>query len=367
MDIPTVVLIACVLFFAYRGYKAGLVLSAGRVLSLVGGYAASLLLATALSPWLEQQLDVSSLTAKLIAGIGLFIVVSAGISALIRMLFRLSPKKVQDSALMKWSGAGFGAASGYLIAVLTLWFYGLMMGAITIAAPEMGERMQAAAGINKSKDSVGQLLVEKTSTAIAQTFITPSEQENPLRQATALLMTQPQSTLQSIQRLSQDATLRALLQAPANQQVLLTGNTSDVVQLANFQQLRNNPDMQSLFGQEKLNDEELAKVIITFSQRAEHLKNDEKLQSLLQDPELQKQLADGNTLAVLTHPGGRELMSALLAPVESNPSGFNNLESNLEGNPNSIPASSQAAKPASKVYQWVDEKGRTHFTDQEPK
>ncbi len=366
MDISTVVLLACVSFFAYRGYKAGLILSAGRIVSLVGGYAASLLLATSLSPWLEQQLDLSELVAKLVAGIGLFVVVSAGISTLVKVVFRLSPKKLQDSALMRWSGAGLGAASGYLIAVLTLWFYGIMMGAIGVAAPEMGERMQNAAGMTQPNDSVGQLLVEKTSTAIAQTFITPDLRDDPLSQATALLVTQPQSTLQKLQRLSQDGDLRALLQAPANQQVLRNGEASDVVQLTNFQQLRKNPDMQSLFGQDKLNDEELAQLIITFWQRAERLQNDEQLQTLLKDPELQKQLAEGNTLAVLTHPGGRQLMSALLSPTPSSPDDLAP-QANDGSDSGSSPNPSQNAQPASKIYQWVDEQGRTHFTDKEPK
>ncbi|MGH1370777.1 MAG: CvpA family protein [Cellvibrionaceae bacterium] len=366
MDIPTVVLLVSVLFFTYRGYKAGLVLSAGRIASLLGGYAASLLLATTLSPWLQQQFDLSELVAKLVAGVGLFVVVSAGISALVRVLYRFSPKKLQDSMLMRWSGAGLGAASGYLIAVLTLWFYSLMLGAISVAAPEMGERMQNAAGVNTPNDSVGQLLVEKTSTAIAQTFITPSEQNDPLSQATALLLTQPQSTLQTLQRLSKDRNLRALLQAPANQQVLQSGDVSQVVQLANFQQLRKNPDMQSLFGQDKLKDEELAQVLVTFSQRAENLKNDEELQSLLQDPELQQQLAQGNTLAVLTHPGGRQLMSALLSPKQSNTQSLQG-ENPTDSDSDTASEAVQAAKPASKIYQWVDEQGRTHFTDKEPK
>lgn len=359
MDIPTVALLVCVLFFAYRGYKAGLVLSAGRILSLVGGYAASLFLADNLSPWVAQQLGVSDVVAKLIAGIGLFLVVSAGISTLVKLLFRLFPKKLQDSALMSWSGAGLGAVSGYLIAVLTLWFYGLMMGAISIAAPAMGERMKTAAGVNKSGESVGQLLVEKTSSAIAQTFLTSSNQGDLLTQATTLLVTQPQSTLQSLQRLSQDANLRALLQAPDNQRVLQQGDVSKVIALSSFQQLRKNPDMQSLFGKEQLNDEELAQLMVTYWKRAEHLKNDEALQQSLQDPELQEQLKAGNTLAVLRHPGGRKLMSALLSPIE---------ETATKTDSSVDPEIKEENEPreATQVYQWIDEKGRTHFTDREP-
>lgn len=363
MDIATIVLLLCVSFFTYRGYKAGLILSAGRILSLVGGYAASLLLAESLSPWLKQQLGMSDIAAMVLAAVGLFVIVSAGISSLVKMFFKRFPRTIRESALLSWSGAGLGAASGYLIAVLTLWFYSLMMGTISVAAPAMGERLNAAAGVNRATASVGQQLVDKTSSVLVQTVLQQTNQDDPMAQATALLMTQPQTTLQSLQRLSQDANLRSLLQSPNNQQVIATGKVTSIVQLPDFQRLRLTPDMQKLFPQEKLSDDQLAQLLFTYWQRAEALRNDEELQKALQDPQLQKSLKEGNTLAVLTHPGGSKLLSALLAPFPQESASSLSNASVLIPEQESRPAT---PKP-SKVYQWVDEQGRTHFTDKEPK
>jgi len=366
MDIATFVLLVCILFFTYRGYKAGLILSAGRILALVGGYAASLLLAEALSPWLEQQLGISDMAAMVLAGVGLFVIVSAGISSLVKMFFKRFPRSIRESALLRWGGAGLGGASGYLIAVLTLWFYSLMMGAISVASPAMGERLKTTAGLNKPTLSIGQQLVDKTSSVLVQTVLEQTNQDDPIAQASALLMTQPQTTLQSLQRLSQDANLRSLLQAPANQQIIATGQVANIVQLPDFQRLRQNPDMKKLFPQKQLSDDQLAQLLLTYWHRAESLRNDEQLQKALQDPQLQKSLKEGNTLAVLTHPGGSKLLSALLTPSPQERAGTSiDATEVLSEQENS--AETAAPPTPSEIYQWVDEQGKTHFTDKKPR
>ncbi len=59
-------------------------------------------------------------------------------------------------------------------------------------------------------------------------------------------------------------------------------------------------------------------------------------------------------------------MSALLSPKQSNTQSLQG-ENPTDSDSDTASEAVQAAKPASKIYQWVDEQGRTHFTDKEPK
>ncbi len=362
MDMITGVMIACVLFFAYCGYKAGFVLSLGRIASLVAGYGAALLLSQALSPWLQQQLGWSSAASLIVASLGLFIIISGGVNSLVKFLFRRFPKNFQHSWFMRWGGAGVGAVGGYLAAVVTLWFYTLLLGTINVASPAMGERLQKTAGLNSTEQSLGQQLVQKTTTVLANTVLEASPPQDPVAQATAMLIAHPQSTLETLQRLSQNSSLKALLQAPANQQVIAAGDTQAITALRDFKQLKQDPDMQLLFGEDKIKDQQLAELLVTYWHRAEHLSRDQELQKLLQDPELQEKLQQGNPMAVLTHPGGRKLLSALLKPIDENTNMQNSSTSSAE--PSSEQSHREPATSLDAVHQWVDDEGRTHFSDQ---
>ncbi len=362
MDMITGVMIACVLFFAYRGYKAGFVLSLGRIASLVAGYGAALLLSQALSAWLQQQLGWSAPASLIIASLGLFIVISGGVNSLVKFLFRRFPKTFQRSWFMRWGGAGVGATGGYLAAVVTLWFYTLLLSTINVASPTMGERLQKTAGLDTAEQSLGQQLVQKTTTVLANTVLEASAPQDPVAQATAMLMAHPQSTLEILQRLSQNSHLNALLKAPGNQQVIAAGDTQAIVALKDFKQLKQDPDMQLLFGEDKITDQQMAQLLVTYWRRAEHLSNDQELQQLLQDPELQKKLQQGNPMAVLTHPGGRKLLGALLKPIDENTDPANSNSPSTASPPEE--PDREPATSLDNVHRWVDDEGRTHFSDQ---
>ena len=91
------------------------------------------------------------------------------------------------------------------------------------------------------------------------------------------------------------------------------------------------------------------------------MRNDAELQKVLQDPELQKNLQNGNVLAVLTHPGGNKLLKALLSPSAST------ADKQTEDSSSSSTTESKTLPVNNQVYQWVDEEGRTHFSDEKPR
>lgn len=352
MDTANLVLLIAIAVFGYRGYRAGVFLSGGRIAALLAGYGASLTLAKPASSWLTQAFELSPWVSFTAASIGLFFLVSALVTTVISRLTKQLPLELQHAKAVRWGGAGLGVVTGCLIAVITLWFYNAMVGAISLSSPAMGQRLQAASGMDSNSPSAGQQLVNSASQLVADAVVKRSDSDDFAAQATALLMTQPQATMESFQRLGQDPAMLALLQTPENQQVLLTGNSDEITQLKDFQALRNNPDMQSLFGGEKINDQQLATLMSTFFTRSQQLQNDPQFQSLLQDPQLQEQLRSGNPLAILTNPKGSQLIAALLKP-----------QTNSSDEP---PIDTQpAATPNTTIYQWTDENGQRHFSDQQ--
>lgn len=151
-----------------------------------------------------------------------------------------------------------------------------------------------------------------TNTAYAAATPRPITADELITQASFLLMTNPQGTMQSLKRLGQSPQLNSLLNDPDNQQVLSRGNPEEIAELPEYQQLQQNPDVLMLFSQYQADDPRLASLLATYWQRSQQLQNNPEFQAVMEDPIIQEQLQAGNPLPLLTHPKGLQLLRSLL-------------------------------------------------------
>ncbi|WP_166990971.1 CvpA family protein [Pseudomaricurvus alkylphenolicus] len=368
MDIANTVILICIAFFAWRGYRAGALKACGQILALIAGYAGSLRFTESVAQTLEAQIQSPAIRYLTVA-VGLFVAASLAVKLLVYLMAKPLPEGFVKVPIVRWGGASVGAVAGFVIALLVLWFYGILTAALQ-QMPSTGIYAQLRENNPPpDSDSIGQKLVDRASHMVVHQIVQLSDDTSPSGTAMAQLMTQPAETLQTFQRLSQSSPLKALLSKPANQQVLLGGDKNAITNLPDFQALREQEDMRSLFPPGQVSDQQLADVMITYLQRGLALRQDPELQALLQDPEVQQQLQSGNPIGLLTHPKTSRLMTALLSTAEPSAAASEQEAPRGERSPPPADVSQEDAmpalpEPATRIYRWVDENGHTHYSDQ---
>src|SRR6187431_557324 len=91
MNTATIVFIVIVAFFIWRGYEKGFIGSITRILSWVIAYPAAIFFTKPLAKIILQYTPIEGLLVYLIAGCGIFLVVSLSVSALLTGLSKIIP------------------------------------------------------------------------------------------------------------------------------------------------------------------------------------------------------------------------------------------------------------------------------------
>ena len=164
-----------------------------------------------------------------------------------------------------------------------------------------------------------------------------------------------------------------LLGDPETQALLDRGDVKAVRNLPALRQLARNPDMLALAESAGLlNDTDsgsqaveaaLASHITDIWRRTNRVRNDQRVQQILNDPGFQQKLQTGNPLDLLTDTRLLKLADIIYADETLSD------EANT-ASPGSIqPANGPqpGADGEIKIFSWVDEDGRVHYSDTEKK
>ena len=96
----------------------------------------------------------------------------------------------------------------------------------------------------------------------------------------------------------------------------------------------------------------LARQLTSIWLRMQRMKNDQRVQEILEDPEFQRKIQSGNPLDLLTNAKLLELADIIF---EDN--GDEGIVEPGEGKPPNV------SKENKTVYSWTDENGRIHYSD----
>jgi uncharacterized membrane protein required for colicin V production len=383
MDVSLIIFIIVVAFFAYRGFRHGFVKSLSRISGLVAGYLAAILFATPVSGLIEQQFPLAGMAAFIIASLVLFVGAGIAVSVVFRLINKLIAEKETSSPLSCVGGAAIGLVMGLVVAIVVVWSFAFVR--------DMDAQDNAPGLRNTDSNTIEKLAGRVMGTALESVMSRADAQPEVINLSSAMIQS-PAEIAKRVQRLSASADLQTLLQDPQNQAVLDSGDIIALQELPAFQQLVNNPDMLALIKSAGMVDQSAtgnnsssknAEVVLATQMsdiwlRMEQVKNDQRVQEILNDPEFQQKIESGNPVTLLTNTRLLELAGIVFSDTgkqdqsEPDQSALEGLQSGVtESLRKEVPKQelSKQASPEKEtvIHQWVDENGRIHFSDEKHK
>ena len=357
MDWSLVIFLVVVLFFAFRGYKKGLLKSLARILSVLAGYICAILYTGQAAHIVETSFQLQGIAAFLFASAACFF----GAALLVGLLFRLIEKLMLEdesiSIASSLGGAAVGSATGVLLAIVIVWCVAFVRDSQPAAVPE------TAATTKPSK--IEKLANRAAGKAVASAMSLGSAEPEVVK-ITAALAEAPADMMQRAQRLAQSEDMKEILNDPRSQKALNSGNSEAVRQLPAFQRLMENTDMQALASASGLLDDTaqdnqsvdaaMAAQLTDIWGRAQRAKNNKRVQEIIGDAEFQQKIRSGNPMDLLTNDKLLELADIIFADESDQTSDNGQNSSNQQVGP----------KSDQKLYRWVDDSGRIHYSDVKP-
>jgi len=357
MDWSLVIFVVVILFFAYRGYKKGLLKSLARILSVVAGYSCAFLYTGQASVIVESHFQLQGIVAFIVASLACFFGAALIVGLLFWLIRKVLLKDRPVSVASSLGGAAVGSATGVLLAIVIVWCVTFVRDSRPEAVPEVA----ATTKPSKIEKLANQVAGKAVGSAMSLGSANPE-----VAKITGALAAAPAAMVQRAQRLANSEDMKEILNDPRSQSALNSGDTEAVRQLPAFQRLMKDSDMQALATAsglldeaEQSNQEVDAAMAAQFTDiwgRVQSAKNDTRVQEIIADAEFQQKIRSGNPLDLLTNDKLLELANIIFED-EADPAAA----SDQTGN-------NQQVKPESdkKLYRWVDDSGRIHYSDVKP-
>ena len=359
MDWPLIIFILILAYFAYRGFKKGLLKSLSRVLSLVAGYVAAILYAGTVSKLVESNTPLEGITAFVAASMMLFIVAGIAVNLLFRIIGSLMPEEHSQSKGSSFGGTAVGLAVGLVVAVSVVWGFAFVR--------DMKSEPELATAVQAPKSAIETFASSAASQVVSTAMNLGKARPEVVSLSTALIES-PGEIAQQAQRLANSDDINALLSDPENQAVINSNDLDALQALPAFKQLVKNPDLLALTksagmvdktGNTAAAEAELASQITDIWGRMQHVKNDVRVQEILSDPEFQQKIQSGNPIDMLSNAKLLELAD-IIFDDESSPTINKTNQVQAEQ-----PLTKQAEKKGTLIYSWTDKNGKKHYSDKQ--
>lgn len=348
MDLSLIIFLLVIVIFVYRGYRHGLLRSLARIFALAAGYFSVIFFVRPTASYLEHQTGLQGFLVTILAAVIVFFAAWMVVRILFAIVQKMLPQDNSVSKVSVFGGAAVGLLTGIVVATVAVWGlnYVRAMNGITVTSKEASVTGQFANQV------AGKIVGEALSLADTQPEIA--------RLSTALIES-PALMTQHVKRLSASPDLQQLLNDPANQEVLNSGDSAALQSLPAFRNLMQNEDMRALAQSAGLDadassaavsEAELAAKFSDIWQRAQRVKNDPRVQEIINDPEFTRQLQNADALALLGNGRLMELVGIILSD-------------DAVAAPPEQSEEKKTTQPT-RVYSWKDANGRLHFSDQDP-
>ncbi len=362
MDWSLLIFIVVMLFFAYRGYKKGLLKSLSRILSLVAGYIAAILYTEQVTAVLEFQYQLHGIVWLLTTALVLFFSTAIAVNILFWLFAKLLPAKDSPSTASSLGGATVGLVIGVIAAIAIVWTYAF------VRDMRAADDIDAVANLKQSKI---ESLASRVASKAVNTAMSMGSAKPIVTNLSTALIASPVEIAQHAQRLSTSNDLNELLSDPGNQALLNRGDVEAVKNLPALRKLARNPDMLALAKSAGIVDESasnssvletaLARQVTDIWGRVNRVKNDQRVQEILSDPEFQQKIQSGNPIDLLTNARLLELADIIYSD-EAVPDEAKKPDSSSVKPDSSL---QQTPEKEIKIFSWVDEYGRIHYSDTE--
>lgn len=367
MDYSWIILAVLSLIFAYRGYRQGVLVAMSRIVGLVAGYVMVIFFVPDVADFLSHKFAILGVASYLVAGLILFF----GTGFLVNIIFWILKKTIQgdekpsmrSSVLGSITGLGFGIAVGFVAVFMVAYFRDVL----SAKGDSQIAQYKEPSVVETISRSIAGDVVELVSGAADMDPITSK--------VSAAIARDPGKVIAQLQAISKSSEVKTLFQSEVNQSVLNTNNPQAIARLPAFSELIDNPDMRELIETTGLVDSDEDYELIMAGQvgnlwnRVEAVKNDPEAQRILQDPEFQSALQSKNPTRLLSNDKFIALAKIVLS-AENQKIDLNSINTiDLGGNDSEpslidkLVSRTKKTKAPSKMYSWVDENGKTHYSD----
>lgn len=359
MDIFLIIFIIIVAISAFRGYKSGILVIVSRTISLASAYLVAIIFTDKFANWLQQISPVKGLFAYALAGVILFTITGLLLSTVLSLITKkLASKSAQPELPSAAAGGLIGAVIGGVIGIFAIWFISAFQGILQV---KKGEAISYS-----SFQKTSQKIIKGAIKGVAEAASNHSD----IASGAAQLVSNPAENIQHFNQLTKQGILRDFLQ---NHQVRSALDSQDSYALLNsveFEKLMENPDFIALTKSLSLpedkseRDHQVALKITNTWAQIDQVQNNQEYLELMQDPEVKQAFQSGNLLKLLNNQKIERILSIISSSeVDLKKVVGKEILAQEFTEQTSEKNETASTRLQSKIYRWVDEEGKVHYSD----
>ena len=325
INTASVVFIAIVLGFVWRGYRRGFVGSIARVVSMLIAYPTAIFFTKSFAGFLIEVTPLDGLLAYFAAGMIIFAVTSAVVGMLLKRLTAVATADEELSTASRFSGAVAGFMIGGILGLLAVYAISLMQPLVPTALAATPDASRAGVAIPPGKNQASvakprnllEYSARKLASAIATTAADLVFDDDTTTEMTRTFVEEPQTVLGHVQQLLDDREQIVALMNDQRVAAMVANNDIDgLMRVPEFQALMSNEHIQALMppsnatGQD--NVRKGAQKMVSAWGRINRISNHPEFIAILSDPELQQQLQSPD-LALMMNPKLNKLTEILFS------------------------------------------------------
>jgi uncharacterized membrane protein required for colicin V production len=313
LDVVALILLGV---FVGMGWLRGALASFTGLAALAAGYGAAIAFAPALGPAMPLDPGTPAIFAIAVAGCVVFLAVYLAVALAGSLARRAQRERNGDhhSLRDRFLGAVFGGVRGAVVVLLVSWL-ALWLDALraTGAAPVVPEL-------------TGSTAARATSVAVEASVGAALEGRGPAGPFVARLAARPALAVEELQSVLANPSFEALREDELFWAHVEAGSIDVALGRASFRSLARDEALRGELAalgliEPSAAQDELAftgaarEVLLEVGPRLRGLREDPELQALVADPEVVAMLQSGDHLALLAHPGFRQLVSRVASPA----------------------------------------------------
>ncbi len=298
--------------FIGMGALRGALASALGLVTLAAGDGAAVIAGPRLGPVVAERLDLAQMVGLAVAGMAAFLAVFVVMGIASWFLNRWARERAAfgRSARDRFLGGAFGAVRGALVVMLlswlALWVDALRVTGTVADLPDLGPSRAAA-----------------VTSDLVESGVQAAVGDAPSGRLMARLASRPGAALGEVQALLDSPELAAQRSDAMFWTYVESGAVDAAMNRASFVRITRDASLRmrlaelGLIGEDAANDPRAFRdvsrqVLAEVGPRLRRVKNDPALQQLAEDPEIQAAIQSGDTVALMTHPRFRQLVSRVL-------------------------------------------------------
>ncbi|MCB1615364.1 MAG: CvpA family protein [Pseudomonadales bacterium] len=371
-----ILFLAVVSYYMWKGYTRGVVKVLGGFLSLVLAYFCAYRFNFLVVEWFEKSTELKGAVLYASAGGAIFL----SVLVLANLLFFIGMKLLERRGIgrSKSNGMLAGLLVGCVFGAVVVWLGGIIQSVVSLklgGATQTLKEEQAHAG-----PDIHEFVASLVSEGLERTLESRMPEDSAVPKLAGELARDPVSFAMDMKALSDNRPLRELYGNPQTRALLERGDVANLMKTDEYQRFINHPATMRLAAkmfegkttaeQQSAFTQSLGRI----SRGATLIQGNPRFQALMEDPEVRRILQNpvaANPISLLTNPKINELVELIMTAADSDPyvdDPDRHIFTTVDV-PDWQSVEQMSTEPEAgehRIYRWVDEKGRVHYSEDKP-